>query len=283
MAGAFNDVQTTALRLAGEQAVLRRNLAEALTNLGRRNQALLGRQLDFISSLEQRETDPAFLEHLFKLDHLASRMRRNAESLLILTGSETPRRRRKPAPLSEVVRAAMSEVEDFERVRLGQLGDATLTGPVVIDLVHMLAELIENSLRFSPPDHRGDRRALPGSGRLPAGGDRPRRRHGRRRDRRRQRTPCRPGRGRRDADPLPGPVRDRQARRQDRGTGAVAADRRRPGHHRGGEPARLGHRRRDGPTVDRTAAAGHARGGTRAASSLAPAPASPRPSSNPTP
>lgn len=152
VAGAFNDVQTTALRLAGEQAVLRRNLAEALTNLGRRNQALLGRQLDFISSLEQRETDPAFLEHLFKLDHLASRMRRNAESLLILTGSETPRRRRKPAPLSEVVRAAMSEVEDFERVRLGQLGDATLTGPVVIDLVHMLAELIENSLRFSPPD-----------------------------------------------------------------------------------------------------------------------------------
>ncbi|UDY37877.1 ATP-binding protein [Dermatobacter hominis] len=152
VAGAFNDVQDTALRLAGEQAVLRRNLADALTNLGRRNQALLGRQLDFISSLEQRETDPAFLEHLFKLDHLASRMRRNAESLLILTGSETPRRRRKPAPLSEVVRAAMSEVEDFERVRLGQLGDATLTGPVVIDLVHMLAELIENALRFSPPD-----------------------------------------------------------------------------------------------------------------------------------
>jgi signal transduction histidine kinase len=152
VAKAFNDVQDTALRLAGEQAVLRRNLADALTNLGRRNQALLGRQLDFISSLEQRETDPAFLEHLFKLDHLASRMRRNAESLLILTGSETPRRRRKPAPLSEVVRAAMSEVEDFERVRLGHLGDATVTGPVVIDLVHMLAELIENALRFSPPD-----------------------------------------------------------------------------------------------------------------------------------
>ncbi len=152
VAGAFNNVQETALRLAGEQAVMRRNLADALTNLGRRNQALLGRQLDFISSLEQRETDPAFLEHLFKLDHLASRMRRNAESLLILTGSETPRRRRKPAPLTEVVRAAMSEVEDFERVRLGHLGDATLTGPVVIDLVHMLAELIENALRFSPPD-----------------------------------------------------------------------------------------------------------------------------------
>ncbi len=152
VAQAFNDVQDTALHLAGEQAVLRRNLAEALSNLGRRNQVLLGRQLDFISSLEQRETDPAFLEHLFKLDHLASRMRRNAESLLVLTGSETPRRRRTPAPLGEVVRAAMSEVEDFERVRLGHLGDATITGPVVIDLVHMLAELIENALRFSPPD-----------------------------------------------------------------------------------------------------------------------------------
>ncbi|HPU38639.1 MAG TPA: HAMP domain-containing protein [Microthrixaceae bacterium] len=155
VADAFNDVQDTALRLAGEQAVLRRNLSDALTNLGRRNQALLGRQLDFITSLEQRETDPAFLEHLFKLDHLASRMRRNAESLLILTGSETPRRRRKPAALSEVVRAAMSEVEDFERVRMGSLGDATVTGPVVIDLVHMLAELVENSLRFSPPDSTG--------------------------------------------------------------------------------------------------------------------------------
>lgn len=152
MAAAFNEVQDTALRLAGEQALLRRNLSEALTNLGRRNQALLGRQLDFISELEKRETDPAFLDHLFKLDHLASRMRRNAESLLILAGSETPRRRRRPAEVAEVVRAAMSEVEDFGRVRLGHLGPATLAGPVVIDLVHLLAELIENGLAFSPPD-----------------------------------------------------------------------------------------------------------------------------------
>ncbi len=87
---AFNAVQDTALHLAGEQAALRVNQAEAMTNLGRRNQTLLGRQLDFISTLETRETDPVFLEHLFKLDHLASRMRRNAESLLILAG---PRRR----------------------------------------------------------------------------------------------------------------------------------------------------------------------------------------------
>lgn len=152
VASAFNDVQVTALRLASEQAALRHNQAEALTNLGRRNQTLLARQLDFISSLETRETDPVFLEHLFKLDHLASRMRRNAESLLILAGSETPRRRRTPAPISEIVRAAMSEVEEFERVRIGNVRDATIAGPVVIDVIHLLAELIENALGFSPPD-----------------------------------------------------------------------------------------------------------------------------------
>ena len=152
VASAFNDIQDTALRLAGEQAALRLNQSEAMTNLGRRNQTLLARQLDFISSLETRETDPVFLEHLFKLDHLASRMRRNAESLLILAGSETPRRRRTPAPVTEVVRAAMSEVEEFERVRIGHLLDATVSGPAVIDLVHLLAELIENALGFSPPE-----------------------------------------------------------------------------------------------------------------------------------
>lgn len=152
VAHAFNEVQQTALRLASEQAALRRNQGEALTNLGRRNQTLLARQLDFISSLETRETDPAFLDHLFKLDHLASRMRRNAESLLILAGSETPRRRRTPAPISEIVRAAMSEVEEFERVRIGNVRDATIAGPAVIDLIHLLAELIENALGFSPPD-----------------------------------------------------------------------------------------------------------------------------------
>ncbi len=152
VAAAFNDIQNTALRLASEQAALRVNQAEALTNLGRRNQTLLVRQLDYITSLETEETDPKFLEHLFKLDHLASRMRRNAESLLILAGSETPRRRRSPAKITEVVRASMSEVEDFERVRIGHLVDSTLTGPVVIDLIHLLAELIENALGFSSPD-----------------------------------------------------------------------------------------------------------------------------------
>lgn len=151
VASAFNEVQDTALRLAGEQAALRVNQEQALTNLGRRNQTLLARQLNYLTSLEREETDPKFLEHLFKLDHLASRMRRNAESLLILAGTETPRIRRKPAKVSEVVRAAMSEVEDFERVRIGNLRDDTLVGPVVIDVIHLLAELVENALAFSPP------------------------------------------------------------------------------------------------------------------------------------
>lgn len=151
VAAAFNDVQDTALRLAGEQAALRVNQEKALTNLGRRNQTLLARQLNYLSSLEREETDPVFLEHLFKLDHLASRMRRNAESLLILAGTETPRIRRRPAKVTEIVRAAMSEVEDFERVRIGNLRDDTLVGPVVIDVIHLLAELIENALSFSPP------------------------------------------------------------------------------------------------------------------------------------
>lgn len=152
VANAFNAVQETALQLASEQAALRANQSEAMTNLGRRNQTLLGRQLQFITDLEERETDPAFLEHLFKLDHLASRMRRNAESLLILAGSETPRHRRTPAKVTEIVRAAMGEVEDFERVRIGHLQDSLVVGPQVIDLIHMLAELIENALRFSPPE-----------------------------------------------------------------------------------------------------------------------------------
>lgn len=152
VAHAFDRVQHTALELASEQAAMRVNLGEALTNLGRRNQSLLGRQLDFISTLERSETDPVFLDHLFKLDHLANRMRRNAESLLVLAGSETPRRRRAPAAVTEVVRSAMGEVEEYERVRIGHLRDATIVGPLAIDLVHLLAELLENALAFSPPD-----------------------------------------------------------------------------------------------------------------------------------
>ena len=116
VADALNTVQDSALDLAVEQAVLRRNIADSFVNLGRRNQNLLGRQLDFITELESRETDPDTLASLFRLDHLATRMRRNAESLLVLAGIEPPRQWAAPLRLADVIRAALGEVEDYQRV-----------------------------------------------------------------------------------------------------------------------------------------------------------------------
>ncbi|HET6951893.1 MAG TPA: nitrate- and nitrite sensing domain-containing protein [Acidimicrobiales bacterium] len=156
VADALNTVQDTALDLAVEQAVLRRNLADSFVNLGRRNQNLLGRQLDFITELEGNETDPDTLADLFRLDHLATRMRRNAESLLVLAGVEPPRQWAAPVRLVDVVRAALSEVEDYQRVRLGHIDPVAILGSSAADLTHLLAELIENALVFSPPDRPVD-------------------------------------------------------------------------------------------------------------------------------
>jgi signal transduction histidine kinase len=152
VAAALNTVQDSALDLAVEQAVLRRNIADSFVNLGRRNQNLLGRQLDFITELETRETEPDELSNLFRLDHLATRMRRNAESLLVLAGVDPPRRWTAPLRLGDVVRAAVGEVEDFQRVVLHIDPNATIAGAAAADLAHLLAELIENALVFSPPD-----------------------------------------------------------------------------------------------------------------------------------
>jgi signal transduction histidine kinase len=152
VAAALNTVQDSALDLAVEQAVLRRNIADSFVNLGRRNQNLLGRQLDFITELETRETEPDSLSNLFRLDHLATRMRRNAESLLVLAGVDPPRRWTAPLRLGDVVRAAVGEVEDFQRVVLHIDPNATIAGAAAADLAHLLAELIENALVFSPPD-----------------------------------------------------------------------------------------------------------------------------------
>ena len=116
MAQALNRVQDAALDLAVEQAVLRRNIADSFVNLGRRNQNLLGRQLDFITELETNETDADALSNLFRLDHLATRMRRNAESLLVLAGIEPPRQWAAPVRLTDAIRAALGEVEDYQRV-----------------------------------------------------------------------------------------------------------------------------------------------------------------------
>ena len=152
VADALNTVQQSALDLAVEQAVLRRNIADSFVNLGRRNQNLLSRQLDFITELERNETDPDVLASLFRLDHLATRMRRNAESLLVLAGIEPPRKWAAPVRLTDVIRAALSEIEDYQRVTVAAVEPATIVGSAAADLAHLLAELMENAVTFSPPD-----------------------------------------------------------------------------------------------------------------------------------
>ena len=166
VAEALNTVQDSALDLAVEQAVLRRNIADSFVNLGRRNQNLLGRQLDFITELESQEADPDTLSSLFRLDHLATRMRRNAESLLVLAGIEPPRQWAAPVRLADVIRAALGEVEDYQRVTVRGLSPATVHGSVAADLAHLLAELVENALVFSPPDRIVEIRGVlrPGDG-----------------------------------------------------------------------------------------------------------------------
>ncbi|MEV5409468.1 nitrate- and nitrite sensing domain-containing protein [Thermopolyspora sp. NPDC052614] len=149
---ALGNVHRTALRLAAEQAVLRRNTAESLANLGRRNQSLVRRQLGFISALERDESDPAALANLFELDHLATRMRRNAESLLILVGERTPRAAAEPVAMGDVLRSALAEVEDYRRVVLRRVDHDVVRGSAVAEVAHLLAELIENALVFSAQD-----------------------------------------------------------------------------------------------------------------------------------
>ena len=151
VATVMNAVQRSVVRLAVEQAVLRRNTADAFVSLGRRNQSLLERQMDFVTELQRNEADPDVLAQLFELDHLATRMRRNAESLLVLAGDGALRRWRAPVGVVEVLRAAVGEVESYERVKLQSVEPFTVPGHAVADLAHLLAELIENALLFSPP------------------------------------------------------------------------------------------------------------------------------------
>ncbi len=151
VAEALDHLQQTAVRLAVDQAVMRHNTAESLANLGRRNQNLVRRQLGFISALEREEADPTALANLFELDHLATRMRRNAESLLVLVGEHSPRRWSGAVDVRDVLRSAFAEVEDYRRVILRRADEAKVQGTVAAELAHMLAELVENALSFSPP------------------------------------------------------------------------------------------------------------------------------------
>ncbi|MFC7980069.1 nitrate- and nitrite sensing domain-containing protein [Streptomyces cinereoruber] len=151
VARAFDQVHREAVRLAAEQAMLRGNVNAIFTNLSRRNQSLIEGQLTLITDLENNEADPDQLENLFKLDHLATRMRRNGENLLVLAGEEPGRRWDQPVPLVDVMRAASSEVEQYERIELAGVPEAEIHGQAVTDLVHLLAELLENATTFSSP------------------------------------------------------------------------------------------------------------------------------------
>ncbi len=152
LGASFNSVQDAAVDLAVEQAMARRVVSENLVNIARRNQNLLGRTLGFISTLEQGERDPESLDNLFRIDHLATRMRRNAQSLLVLAGAEPTRLWAPAVGLGDVVRAALSEVENYGQVELAVLGDIGVQGAVASEIAHLLAELLENATSFSPPN-----------------------------------------------------------------------------------------------------------------------------------
>ncbi|MFI5803860.1 nitrate- and nitrite sensing domain-containing protein [Streptomyces sp. NPDC051561] len=148
---ALNTLQRAAVESAVRQADLRRGVSEVFVNLARRNQVLLHRQLTLLDTMERRTEDTDELADLFRLDHLTTRMRRHAEGLVILSGAAPSRQWRKPVQLMDVVRAAVAEVEDYERIEVRRLPRIGVGGPAVADLTHLIAELLENATVFSPP------------------------------------------------------------------------------------------------------------------------------------
>ncbi|NRQ34413.1 HAMP domain-containing protein [Nonomuraea sp. NN258] len=154
VARAFDEVHREAVRLAGEESRLRANVNAMFVNLSRRSQTLVERQITLIDGLEQGEQDEQRLGNLFKLDHLATRMRRNSENLLVLAGQDPPRRWSQPVKMVDVARASLSEVENYERVVLQVPDGVSVAGQAVNDVIHLLAELIENALSFSPRETR---------------------------------------------------------------------------------------------------------------------------------
>ncbi|RKR88605.1 signal transduction histidine kinase [Micromonospora pisi] len=166
---AFNAVHLEAVRTAAEQAALRSSVATMFVNLARRSQILVDRLIGHLDRLERGEEDPDRLAELFQLDHLATRMRRNDENLLVLAGADSTRVQREPAALIDVLRAAQSEVEHYTRIEFGVVDrDIEVAAHAVNDLVHLVAELFDNATAFSPPDSQvmvearrvGDRASL---------------------------------------------------------------------------------------------------------------------------
>jgi signal transduction histidine kinase len=143
--------QTLQRELAETELSRRKFTSDLLVNLARRNQNLLYRQLELLNQLEEHERDPDALSDLFTLDHLATRIRRNAESLLVLSGEEPARKWGRPVSLADVVRASIAETEDLDRVDFAIDESLYVSGRAVSDLTHLLAEMIENAVHFSPP------------------------------------------------------------------------------------------------------------------------------------
>ncbi|QKV91320.1 nitrate- and nitrite sensing domain-containing protein [Streptomyces sp. NA02950] len=148
---AVNTLQRAAVEAAVKQAELRQGVSEVFVNLARRSQVLLHRQLTLLDTMERRTEDTDELADLFRLDHMTTRMRRHAEGLVILSGAAPSRQWRKPIQLMDVVRAAVAEVEDYERVEVRRMPRLAVNGPAVGDLTHLVAELLENATVFSPP------------------------------------------------------------------------------------------------------------------------------------
>jgi PAS domain S-box-containing protein len=142
------------IRDVTEQAALRQSISDLLHNLARRSQGLVDRQLELIDELERNEVDPDRLDELFRMDHLATRMRRNVENLIVLSGVDQRRRWGESVPLRDVVEAAVAEVEDYSRVQVAGIHDLTLSGQAASDVAHLLAELVENATSFSSPTTR---------------------------------------------------------------------------------------------------------------------------------
>ena len=151
LAQAFNRVQQIASNLVERQLVSRQNVATMFGNVGRRTQNLVGRQLAMIDSLERNEQDPALLDRLYRLDHVSTRLRRNANSLVVLSGATEQQITSEPLSVADTIRSALGEIEGFQRVRLGSVDDELLAPTVTADVILLLAELLENGTSFSPP------------------------------------------------------------------------------------------------------------------------------------
>ncbi|MFC8045946.1 ATP-binding protein [Nocardia sp. NPDC057353] len=151
LARAVDEIHEQALALAAEQARLRVQIGNMFETLSRRSQSLVEQQLTLIEELEHDEDDGERLQSLFRLDHLATRMRRNGDNLLVLAGTQLRRGQLHPVPLSDMLWSAVSQVEDYQRVEIGSVPEGVVPGEPAVDIEHLLAELIDNALRYSPP------------------------------------------------------------------------------------------------------------------------------------